>query len=73
MKSTDVSFMESVITTLSQVERQLLALLYAEGLTREEVGLVLDMSLPQVNHMLHEIREKTRAALRQWENGQQAA
>ena len=48
---------------LSERERLVVMLTYAEGLTADEVGQVLDLSEPEVQRMLSAIRSRLRA---QW-------
>ena len=64
MKGLNADFISLFVRTLDQTDRYLLMLFYAEGLDTSEISLVLDQPEFRITDRLHEIRERTKAALR---------
>ncbi len=73
MQGTEASLAASVVATLELVDRQILALRYAERLSVEEIALVLMCSPREVERRLATIRQRTREALAGWQRRSQVA
>lgn len=65
MKGLNPDFISRFVRTLDQTDRYLLMMFYAEGLDTSEISLVLDQPEFRITNRLHEIKERTKAALHQ--------
>lgn len=67
MPGMDAGFLESFVYTLDRTERTLLMLYYVEQLSVDEISQILRMRCDEVTHRLSSIRERTRAALAEFQ------
>ncbi|TVQ52250.1 MAG: hypothetical protein EA377_10685 [Phycisphaerales bacterium] len=65
MNGTDASFVTEFVRTLDRNARLILMLHYAEGLTTNEIALVLELTEEEVVARLEEVRTQTREAVQQ--------
>ncbi len=65
MKGLNADFISLFVRTLDQTDRYLLMLFYAEGLDTSEISLVLDQPEFRITDRLNEIKQRTKAALKQ--------
>ena len=65
MNGTDASFVTEFVRTLDRTARLILMLHYAEGLTTDEIALVLELTEEEVAARLDEVRTQTRQAVGQ--------
>lgn len=73
MADTNATFARLLVRTFSPIERQILALRYAEELELNEIAAVLRIPLTEVEETLNAIRARTSEALESWPPGIQAA